>query len=227
MDAVFYGRYSSLMQSEGDSIEVQLKACRDWVQAQGHQIIRTFSDEAISGKCRTNRPGLQAALEEIQSNRVLVVYSLSRLSRSTVDCIQIMNEIHNRGGDFHSCREAIDTSTAAGRMFFGMMSVLAEFERDLISERTSSAMVHMQRNGQIVGGMAPYGWRIDSERLVPDEHEQKIRREILEQMSAGSSFREIANDLNLRGLTKRNGSPWDRRNIQAMFSEKRLSNAPA
>jgi len=76
-----------------------------------------------------------------------VVYSLSRLSRSTKDTLQIAEKLDKAGADLVSLSEQIDTTSASGKMVFRLMAVLNEFERDQISERTSAALQHKKAKG--------------------------------------------------------------------------------
>src|SRR6185295_927090 len=106
-----------------------------------------------------NRPALQAALEAAcRGKAALVVYSLSRLARSTRDAIGMSERLHKAGADLVSLSERIDTTTAAGKMVFRMLAVLAEFERDQIAERTKGALSHMRNQGKRISGKIPYGY---------------------------------------------------------------------
>ena len=104
-----------------------------------------------------------------------MVYSLSRLARSTADTLAIADQLHKNDVDLVSLSENIDTTSAAGKMLFRMLAVLAEFERDQISERTSSALQHKKIRGELVGSV-PYGYSlaVDGVRLVTNDEEQKV-----------------------------------------------------
>jgi DNA invertase Pin-like site-specific DNA recombinase len=83
----------------------------------------------------------------------LVFYSLSRLARSTKDAIAISERLSRAGADLVSLSEKIDTTSAAGKMIFRLLAVLAEFERDLISERTKAALsVKREKRERISAG---------------------------------------------------------------------------
>lgn len=81
---------------------------------------------------------------------MLVVYSLSRLARSTTDAIAISERLAKSGADLVSLSEWIDTTSASGKMVFRMLAVLAESERDLVSERTKTAMAHLRRKKNVL-----------------------------------------------------------------------------
>jgi len=141
--AVGYIRVSTAGQAnEGVSLDAQGARIRAWCEANGYALTRILSDAGVSGKRADKRARLQAALSDACKLRgALVVYSLSRLARSTKDAIGIAERLDKAGADLVSLTERIDTTTAAGKMVFRMRAVLAEFERDLVSERTTADLV--------------------------------------------------------------------------------------
>ena len=142
--AVGYVRVSTELQAqEGISLDAQQAKIRAWCDANGYALIYIYVDAGLSGSRSDNRPGLQRALEAAcRPNTALVVYSLSRLARSTKDAILLSERLAKGGADLVSLSERIDTTTAAGKMVFRMLAVLSEFERDLLSERTKTAIVY-------------------------------------------------------------------------------------
>lgn len=122
--AVIYIRVSTSRQAEdGISKDAQLARGRAWCQAMGYEIIGEHQDNGISGKRTDNRPGLQAALKAACEHKAaLVVYSLSRLARSTKDALSISEQLSNAWADLVSLSEQIDTTSAAGKMVFRMLA---------------------------------------------------------------------------------------------------------
>lgn len=108
-----------------------------------------FKDTA-SGK-NSKRPGLKRVLRRLRPGDVLVVWKLDRLGRSVRDLITLVSELQARGVNFRSLTDSIDTSTAAGRFFFYVMSALAEMERELIVERTRAGLAAAREQGRIGG----------------------------------------------------------------------------
>jgi site-specific DNA recombinase len=150
---------------------------------------------------------------------VLVVYSLSRLARSTRDAIDIADRLGKAGADLVSLTERIDTTTAAGKMVFRMLAVLAEFERDLVSERTAAALAHKRYKGERVGDI-PYGWRLadDEVTLIPLESEQAAIQRIKAMRDRGCSYRAIAEELTRRGVpTKKGNSRWTHQAVASIL----------
>lgn len=210
MKAIGYVRVSTEGQAqEGVSLEAQKARIAAWATANGCDLSGIHVDAGLSGS-KSNRPGLQAALTQACSEKgVLVVYSLSRLARSTKDTLAIAERLDKAGADLASLSERIDTTTAAGKMLFRMLAVLAEFERDQISERTTTAMRHMRAQGRRVGAV-PFGFDLaeDGETLTPNQGEQVALALIREARAAGASLRQIAAELGARGIRPKNGGEW-------------------
>lgn len=107
---------------------------------------RIYTEKASGGK--DDRKELQAALDALRPGDVFVVYKLDRLARSTVKLISTLDEIKGRGVEFVSLNDKIDTTTAAGKAFFGMLAVFAEFERNVIVERTNAGLEAARARGR-------------------------------------------------------------------------------
>lgn len=210
MRAIAYLRVSTTKQAdEGISLEAQEAKARAWALSRGLEL-HVFADAGISGKRASNRPGLQSAIRAAcQAKAPLVSYSLSRLARSTADAIAIARRLEKAGADLVSLTEAIDTTSAAGKMVFRMLAVLAEFERDLASERTKEALGHLRRQGRRVSGRIPFGYDLAGENLVENAREQRTIGTIRELRASGLSLRAIARELAKKGIrTKTGGAEW-------------------
>lgn len=176
MNAVGYTRVSTDGQAtDGVSLEAQQARIRAWCEANGYALVAIHIDASLSGCRADNRPGLQDALTSAARHKAaLVVYSLSRLARSTKDAIAISERLAKNGADLVSLSERIDTTTAAGKMVFRMLAVLAEFERDQIAERTKGALSHMRNQGKRISGKILFGYDLapDGENLLLNPEEQ-------------------------------------------------------
>lgn len=106
--------------------------------------------DRVSGSV-VSRPGLDAALSSLTIGDVLVVWRLDRLGRSLAHLVELVNELEGRGVGFRSLSDAIDTTSAGGRLVFHIMASLAEFERSLIGERTRAGMAAARARGSMVG----------------------------------------------------------------------------
>ena len=222
-NAIGYIRVSTEGQAtEGISLEAQKGRIAAWCELNGYTLAECFTDAGLSGKRADNRPGLQSALEAVtRSGGALVVYSLSRLARSTKNTIEIGERLEKAGADLVSLSEKIDTTSAAGKMVFRMLAVMAEFERDVISERTKTALSHKRSKGERVGKV-PYGFDLadDGKTLNANDDEQAVIRLVRELHQQGVSLRKIAADLTARGIPTKEGTPeWKHTTIARLLEK--------
>lgn len=109
-----------------------------------------FYQDKMSGT-RSDRPGLQQALEMLRKGDTLVVWKLDRLGRTVKGLIDLVNELHQRNIHFKSLTDNVDTSTASGRFFFHMMASLAQMEKELLAERTRAGLAAAKSKGRLGG----------------------------------------------------------------------------
>jgi len=210
MKAIGYIRVSTQGQVEdGVSLDAQEAKVRAWADLNGAEDVVIFRDEGISGKRSDNRPGLQSALDTVGKGDALVIYSLSRLSRSTKDTLSLSEILQKKDADLVSLSEKIDTTSASGKMVFRLLAVLNEFERDQISDRTRFALAHKKANGEKTGGDVPFGYRVRGGKLSRNAEEQKAINMILDLHSKGYSLQCICGALQKDGYkTKRGNLTW-------------------
>jgi len=218
--ALGYVRVSTTRQAEeGVSLDAQRERIRAWATAGGHELHSIEVDAGLSGGRADNRPALGRAIERVcESRGVLVVYSLSRLARSTRDALEITERLHRAGANLVSLSESIDTTTAMGRFFFTVLAALAALERDLIGERTKMALAHKRANGEHTGGQAPYGWKVADGMVVEDVDEMRVVRMIhkgAETMTPAG----VARFLNGAGTPCR-GSVWHAKTVARVLGRK-------
>jgi len=207
MKAVGYIRVSTAGQAEdGVSLDAQEARILAWAVANAAEAITICRDEGVSGKRTDNRPGLQAALDKVGKGDALIVYSLSRLSRSTKDTLGLAETLQKKDADLVSLSEKIDTTSAAGKMVFRMLAVLSEFERDQISDRTRFALAHLKANGLKTGGDVPFGYRARKGKLYQNADEQKVIAMIRDLRAEGLSLRDICHELEVAGVARKKGS---------------------
>src|SRR5215211_9088159 len=106
--------------------------------------------DTVSGSV-TERPGLTQALSHLRPGDTLVVWRLDRLGRSLAHLIDTIRDLQERGVGFRSLQEQIDTTTSGGKLIFHVFGALAEFERDLIRERTHAGLAAARARGRLGG----------------------------------------------------------------------------
>lgn len=221
--AVGYIRVSTEKQAnEGVSLEAQKAKIEAWCKANGYELQRVYVDAGISGKRMDTRKELLAALAILKNGMALVSYSLSRLARSTKDALAIGEMVAKKKADMVSLSERIDTTTAAGKMMFQMLAVLAEFERNLVAERTTNALQHKKRAGQKYTNQTPYGFEAIEGRLVEVQQEAAIVAEIQAARSSGNTLQYIADELNGRGVPTKTGKQWQPATIHLLLKRSSL-----
>ena len=144
--------YARISKGDEQSTAPQLLALR----AAGAE--RIFEEAASGG--RWERPELHRMLDQLRPGDVVQVWKLDRLSRSLKDLLHILERIEHQSAGFRSLTEAIDTTSAAGRMMMQMIGAFAEFERAMIRERTGAGLIAARAEGRI-GGRRP--------KLIPEQ----------------------------------------------------------
>lgn len=236
--AIGYVRVSTEQQArEGVSLEAQKARIQSWCDANGYELANVFVDAGVSGagskvrgrssfeKTLEKRPNLKAALKAVGKGDALVSYSMSRLVRSTSDALALSELLASKKADMVSLTEKMDTTTAAGKMMFQMMAVLAEFERNLIAERTSSSLQQHKRTSRKYTRQDPYGFQSIEGRLVQVQQEAQIVAEIQASRTSGSTLQSIADDLNGRGIPTKTGKKWAPATIHLLLKRSALVSA--
>lgn len=142
-----YARVST----DGQTLDPQLRDLREYCRLRGWESTE-FVDHGITG-AKDSRPGWNACWDAIQKRKVniLLVHALDRVGRSLHHLVKIISYFTDNRLTLVSYRENIDLSTAAGRMLAGIFSVLAEYERSIISERTKAGMRAAKARGKQIG----------------------------------------------------------------------------
>jgi len=107
---------------------------------------KIYADKMSGAKA--DRPELRKAIDDIRPGDILVVKKLDRLGRSIKNLIELINELHNKEAGFKSLSENIDTTTSGGKLIFHIFGALAEFERDLIHDRTMAGLKAARARGR-------------------------------------------------------------------------------
>lgn len=183
LSAAIYARTSSTSQEFGYSIDEQVRQCVKRCEVLDWSIDYVFRDEAISGK-DTDRPMFQEMLSHAEEGvfDVLVFWKLDRFSRSIMHAVQLEKEFREWGVSLHSITEQIDTTTPAGRFNFRNIANAAEFERELIRQR--SRMGHHARASQHKwpNDSPPFGYNRKTDgKLEIDQEESAVVKDIFRQ----------------------------------------------
>jgi DNA invertase Pin-like site-specific DNA recombinase len=148
--AALYARVST----GGQTVENQLHELRTVATRLNWEVVEEFVDQGISGsKGRDKRPALDSMLKAVIRGEVEVVaaWSVDRLGRSVQDLVGMLNEIRARDCDLYLHQQGLDTATPSGRAMYQMLGVFAEFERQIIIERTNAGLARARAQGRRLG----------------------------------------------------------------------------
>jgi site-specific DNA recombinase len=219
--AVGYCRVSTEDQSErGFSLAAQEEKIRQYAALYGHELTEIVIDPGYSAKS-LDRPGVARVLEMMKKKQTgaVIVAKLDRLTRSVRDLADIVEIANRRGVALVSVAEHLDTSSAAGRMVMNLLASVSQWEREAIGERTSAVIQHKKHSGQSYSGRyAPYGFERVDGALAPVPEERAVVGAIMS-MRPVYSLREIAVELDRRGMKPRNGGQWHPQVIAKIASE--------
>jgi DNA invertase Pin-like site-specific DNA recombinase len=215
MRAVAYTRVSTQEQvTDGVSLAMQDERIRAYCKLQGIEVAELVTDAGVSGAVPLqSRPAgwkVEKALKRHKAHHI-VALKLDRLFRSAEDALRHTKAWDNAGIALHLVDmggQSINTASAMGRMMLTMMAAFAEFERNMIAERTRDALQHKRKHLKVYNH-EPFGLRRKGEDLVPVATEQKIITRIKSARAEKRTLRDIADELNYdKVATKIAGGRW-------------------
>lgn len=199
-----YTRVSTTNQArEGHSLEEQEKRIRARCLSDNNIVYKVYTDAGISGKNADNRPAYQQMMKDMKKGKfnLIMAFKIDRLSRSVIDFEYFFNDIKKYNCEVQFIEGNIDTTGAAGMLFARILEVFAQFERELIKERTLVGVESAVNKGHF-GGKPPLGYKtkLDDEgkklkEWIINEDEAKIVREIFELCASGKTYFQISNIL--------------------------------
>ena len=220
MRAIGYVRVSTEEQAaEGLSLAAQAERLADYCSARGWTLAALYRDAGVSGRT-LERPGLQAALEALEAGEaeVLLALKLDRLTRSVVGLHELVERCDAAGARLAAVQDALDTGSANGRMVTSILAVLAQWEQETVSERTTQALAYKQAQGEWVG-LPPYGFYLNGTgKLHVDDDEMKVIATMKRWRRRGASYRAIAEKLNAAGVKSRRGM-WSKSSVHALVND--------
>lgn len=224
MKAALYLRVSTDEQArEGVSLEMQRDRLTLYALARGWEVGPVFADEASAKSLR--RPALTHLLDALGHARrgdlfdAVLIYKLDRLTRRVRDLAELLDRFERSGVALVSLSEAIDSTSATGRLLVNIIGSVAQWEREQIGERTKAAMEHRRRSLLYNGGRPLFGFRVAEGRLVPDPGELAVVRTILAMAATGLRPKAIARQLK---TPARGGGAWHHEQVKRILARAEL-----
>jgi len=196
------------LEREFNSLDAQREAGEAYIASQKHEgwvcLPERYDDGGFTGG-NMDRPAMKRLLADIETGRIdcIVVYKVDRLSRSLLDFARVMDTFEKHSVSFVSVTQQFNTTTSMGRLTLNILLSFAQFEREIISERTRDKIAATRRKGKWSGGMPMLGYDVDLRggRLLVNEDEARTVRAIFDLYLEHESLIETAKELDARGWT--------------------------
>ena len=221
MNAVIYARYSSDNQRE-ESIEGQLRECKEYADQNGITVVRTYIDRALSAKT-DSRPQFQQMIHDSATHtfEAVLVWKLDRFSRNRYDSAHYKRILKNNRVHVVSVTEPI-SNTPEGIMLESLLEGMAEYYSAELAEKVSRGHKENALKAKFNGGPVPLGYRIDSEHHYQiDPTTAPVVQEAFHRYAAGESIRSIIESLNARGIRNSRGNPFTKNSFQTLLKNRR------
>lgn len=219
-----YIRYSSENQRDGYSVEYQLDECMKYINENNMIFVKSYVDEAVSGKSTDNRNAFFEMINDVKRGEydAVVVYKYSRFARNLVEATLYRQQIEKAGAQLISAMERIDDSTPEGRMMRNIIMVMDEYYSDNLATFVRSAQYLAAKNGKIMGAIAPLGLKYNDEgTLSINEEEAPAVRLIFKMFADGASQAAILRQLDALGYRTRNGIPYKASTLSGMLTNEK------
>ncbi|MFN3515525.1 MAG: recombinase family protein [Phenylobacterium sp.] len=187
-----------------------------------------YDDGGYSGG-HLDRPALKRLLADIEAGRIdiVVVYKIDRLTRSLADFAKLVEVFDRNGVSFVSVTQQFNTTTSMGRLTLNILLSFAQFEREVTGERIRDKIAASKAKGMWMGGMPPLGYDVVDRKLVVNEREAALVRDIFRRYAEHGSAARLVRELAVEGHTtkawvtqggrQRRGRPIDQQYIFAML----------
>jgi site-specific DNA recombinase len=211
-------------QREAAEAFIASQQTRGWVAVKEH-----YDDGGFSGS-HMERPALQRLLEAVEGGQAdcVMVYKVDRLSRSLLDFSRLMERFERRGVSFVSVTQEFNTTTSMGRLTLNILLSFAQFEREIIGERTRDKLSAARRKGKWIGGWPVLGYDVKNGRLVVNPQEAEQVREIYRIAADVPSLEAVVQVCAARGYqtkcwasqggTNHPGRPFHRTTLRLLLS---------
>lgn len=203
--AAIYIRVSTIEQAQqGFSLAAQQEALENYAKALGYEIYKIYKDAGKSAK-NLKRPEMSQLLQDAENKKfsAIFIYKLDRFSRSLKDLILTIEKLKEWNVDFVSLQDKIETASASGKLMFHIISAFAEFERNIIGDRTKFGMERKAKEGGFIT-KAPKGYKIIEKELIPSEDSEIIKEIFREFLDNEISLTKLAKkyDMTTTGMKK-------------------------
>ncbi len=221
--AVIYARFSSDMQRE-ESIEAQVRACRDYAKRQGYVVTHIYKDEAKSGKSLLGRDGYNTMMEDVKQDLfdVIIFHKIDRNARNEFNYYQFKDIVSRYGVSYEYAAQSIDYSPEGQMMEAMLVGYAAYYSRNL-SKETKKGLNENAYKAIFNGGVAPLGYTIVDKRYEIEPYEAEAVKLIFSMYLDGHGYGAIAEALAAKGFKTRNGKNFAKNSLHDILQNERYT----
>ena len=204
--AVIYARYSSDKQTE-DSIEAQLRACREYASNKQYQIIDTYIDEAVSGKT-ANRTQYQKLLRDCEKDKfeIILIHKYDRIARNLLEHVTLEQKLKAKNILLIATAQDFGLSNEA-KIMRSLVWSMSEYYNDNLAQETKKGLKETALKGLHTGGCPPFGYDVVNQKYVINDFEAIFVRKIFDCASKRSGFVDIIKEMEDCGVKGKRGKP--------------------
>jgi site-specific DNA recombinase len=214
-----YLRVSTGPQVEGCSLKTQKRQLLLYASARGYQVHDLYVDAGLSAK-NMKRPELQRLLADVEKGCVdiVLVWTVDRISRSMRDLLSLIETFREHGVEFAAVEQQFDTSDPIGLLTLNILGSFAQFEREILVERTKEGHLRRLHRSDWSCGPVPFGYRKVDGKLVEEPAEAEVVRRIFRLFLNLRTMKGVARRLNEEGVRTRAGKLWSDNQVKYILT---------
>lgn len=221
-----YARVSTKSDEQLLSLETQKEHYDSYINANSNwEYAGIYYDEGISGTKVEKREGLLALLKDSEDGKIdrVITKSISRFSRNTTDCLEMVRKLTNLNVYLFFEKENIDTEHMSSELMLSILSSIAESESRSISQNSKWSIKHRFKEGTFIIGYPPYGYENKDGKMSIVSKEAKVVKEIFTMTINGMGTYLIAKELNLRSIPSKKGAKWHSSTVRAILQNEKYT----
>lgn len=221
-----YCRVSTDSDAQLESLSTQKAYFENYISSRSDwELVDIYFDEGITGTKKEKRPGLMRMLQDCENHMIdfIITKSLSRFSRNTTDCLELVRKLQQLNIPLFFERENLNTADMESELILTVLSSMAEGESSSTSQNTKWSVQKRFQSGTYKLSYPPYGYDWNGEKMVVNEEQAKIVKEIYSSYLLGMGMKTIADSLNKRGVQTKRGEKWSHGTINGILTNEKYT----